>query len=44
MLPVKAEQLQQFVTQDPVLSRGFNYTVHGWPFAMGPELLPCFCR
>ena len=30
MLPVKAEQLQQAVSQDPVSSRVFNYTVHGW--------------
>ena len=29
MLPVKAEQLQQAVIQDPVLSRVFNYIIHG---------------
>ena len=28
ILPVKAEQLQQAVIQDPVLSRVFNYIVH----------------
>ena len=36
MLPAKAEQLQQVVIQDPVLSRVFNYIVHGWPFTVGP--------
>ena len=44
MLPVKAEQLQQPVTQDPALSRVSNYIVHGWPFTVGSELLLCFCR
>ena len=39
MLPVKAVQLQQTVTQDPVLSRVFNYIVHGWPSTVGPDLL-----
>ena len=42
MLPAKAVQLQQTVTQDPVLSRVFNYIVHGWPSTVGPDLLPFF--
>ena len=42
MLPVKAVQLQQAVTQDPVLSRVFNYIVYRWPSTVGPDLLPFF--
>lgn len=44
MAPIKTEQLQYVVTQDPVLSRVLNYIAHGWLSTVDTKLIPFCCR
>ena len=44
MLPIKAEQVKQATSQDPVLVKVCSYIVKGWPTRVESELTPFLCR